>query len=132
MSNYPNWEPLVEAMRDFRIKRAEEAEKDRDGVPQHSPGAKLDAGKNRLGLVLGGFSRALEEVGKVGTFGAAKYMDNGWRQVKDGQERYTDALLRHLIKTMQGEDVDSDSGLLHLAHMAWNALAILELNLEER
>ena len=33
-------------------------------------GVKLDEGKNRLGLILGGFSRALWEVGRVGTFGA--------------------------------------------------------------
>ena len=30
---------------------------------------KNDAGKNRLGLVLGGFAGALEAVGLVGTYG---------------------------------------------------------------
>jgi hypothetical protein len=38
------------------------------GLGQHVPGAKLDAGKNRLGLVLLGF---VEAVGAVGTYGAA-------------------------------------------------------------
>ena len=42
-------------------------ETDPDGKRPNEAGAKLDAGKNRLGLVLCGFSRALQEVGKVGT-----------------------------------------------------------------
>ena len=95
---------------------------------QHTPGAKLDAGKVRLGLVLGGFRNALVEVGKVGTFGAAKYSDNGWLEVPNGEERYTDALFRHLLGD---EEVDSESGLLHLAHACWNLLAVLELHLLE-
>ena len=37
---------------------------------------KNDAGKNRLGLVLGGFADALEDVGLVGTYGASIYSDN--------------------------------------------------------
>ena len=95
---------------------------------QHAPGAKLDAGKVRLGLVLGGFANALVEVGKVGTFGAAKYSDNGWLEVPHGEKRYTDALFRHLLTD---EEVDSESGLLHLAHACWNLLAVLELHLLE-
>lgn len=90
-------------------------------------GVKLDEGKNRLGLVYGGFSRALWEVGRVGTFGARKYTDNGWQSVPNGENRYLDALLRHLFKTFRGEVVDPESGLYHLSHVAWNALAILEL-----
>lgn len=93
-------------------------------------GIKLDEGKNRLGLVFSGFAEALEEVGKVGTFGAKKYTDNGWQSVKNGQERYTDALLRHLFATFRDDLYDNESGLLHLSHVAWNALAILELALE--
>ena len=88
-------------------------------------GVKLDIGKIRLGLVLSGFSTALKEVGKVGTFGANKYTDNGWQEVENAKERYTDALLRHLFAHFEGEPIDKESGLLHLAHCAWNALAIL-------
>lgn len=105
------------------------AELDPTGRAAHEPGAKLDAGKPRCTLVLGGFSRALEHVAKVGTFGAAKYTDNGWRTVPNGEERYTDALWRHLLQEAQGIECDPDSGLLHAAHTAWNALARLELML---
>jgi hypothetical protein len=106
-------------------------ELDPTGRDAHAPGAKLDAGKNRLGLVLGGFTRALQEVGKVGTFGAAKYTNNGWLSVPNGQARYTDAMFRHLLKEAEGEANDPDSMLKHAAHAAWNALARLELVLIE-
>ena len=106
-------------------------EQDPSGISPHTPGAKLDAGKNRLGLVLHGFAKALEEVGRVGTFGANKYTDNGWVSVPNGYARYTDAAYRHLMKEAQGELCDPDSGLQHAAHTAWNALARLELKLRE-
>jgi len=96
----------------------------------HTPGAKLDAGKTRLGLVLGGFSRALEEVGRVGTFGAQKYTDDGWLDVPNGEARYTDAMLRHYMAEDR-EIFDKETQLLHAAHLAWNALARLDLMLRE-
>ena len=107
-------------------------EQDPTGRNPHEPGAKLDAGKVRAGLVLGGFGRALMAVGQVGTFGAAKYTDNGWMSVPQGAERYTDALYRHLLAEGQGQAADTDSQLLHAAHAAWNALARLELILREQ
>jgi hypothetical protein len=104
---------------------------DPGGLNQHSPGAKMDSGKNRLGLVLGGFAQALQAVGEIGTFGANKYTDNGWMTVPHGQSRYMDAALRHQLKYLSGELVDPDSGLPHLAHLAWNVLAVLELSNKE-
>jgi hypothetical protein len=108
-----------------------DADHDPTGRGQHEPGAKLDGGKIRCGLVLGGFSRALEQVAAVGTYGAAKYTDNGWRSVPSGQDRYTDAMYRHLLAEAQGLECDPESHLLHAAHAAWNALARLELMLRE-
>lgn len=69
--------------------------------------------------------------GAVGTFGAEKYTKGGWLDVPDGVERYTDALYRHLLAEGRGELVDHESGLLHAAHSAWNALARLDLMLRE-
>lgn len=103
-------------------------ELDPTGRSPHTPGAKLDAGKVRAGLVNRGFARALLAVGEVGTFGAEKYTPHGWVEVPDGEARYTDALHRHLLQGAL-EDHDPDSGLLHAAHAAWNALAVLELML---
>jgi hypothetical protein len=92
------------------------SETDPHGKAANTPGAKMDAGKNRLGLVLGGFALALQEVGKVGTYGAVKY---------------TDAMYRHQFREASGELNDADTGLAHAAHAAWNALARLELALKE-
>lgn len=99
------------------------------GVDQHMPGAKLDSGKILAGI-LGDFSRALEEVAKVGTAGAQKYTRGGWQSVPDGPRRYEDAMWRHLLKNYQ-ELRDKDTGCLHLAQVIWNAMASLELMLRE-
>lgn len=107
-------------------------ESDPTGRKPNDPGAKLDQGKNRLGLVMFGFAKALQEVCKVGTYGAQKYSDNGWMQVPDGQSRYTDALMRHLMKEAEGEEIDPETNLRHAAQVAWNALSRLELMLREK
>lgn len=104
-------------------------EVDPHGIGQHQEGAKLDAGKPDASLLLM-FGKALTEVAQVGTFGARKYTRGGWQSVADGRNRYTAAMLRHVFKE-NNEDHDTDSGLLHAAHAAWNALARLELMLRE-
>lgn len=105
-----------------------------DASDKISQGAvKYDGGKSpiyRGGL--GYFPRAISAVATVSAFGASKYAWNGWQNVSDGYSRYSDALVRHLGYEAEGEDVDPDSGLLHAAHTAWNALARLELLLRER
>ena len=68
---------------------------------------------------------------QVGTFGANKYRDDGWLTVPGGHGRYTDAMLRHHFADAGGEELDGESGMLHAAHRAWNALAVLELKLIE-
>lgn len=107
-------------------------ERDPHGKAPNAPGAKLDAGKVQAGLLLD-FSRALEAVADVATHGAAKYSPGGWLKVFDGQRRYTDAMLRHLLADAQagGNSFDPDSLLRHAAHTAWNALAVLELALRD-
>ena len=106
-------------------------ETDPNGIEQHEAGSKLDDGKVRLGLVLGAFAEALIEVGKVGTYGANKYSDNGWVSVPDGIARYKDAALRHYLADASGEILDKETGLSHLSHFCWNSLAILSLIVRE-
>jgi len=105
-------------------------EKDPTGKKPSDSGAKLDAGKPRAALVIGGFANALQQVIDVGTFGAEKYTDDGWQRVVNGESRYMDAAMRHLLAHLGGEDADKESGLSHLAHAAWNILAVSELRLE--
>lgn len=99
-------------------------EQDPNGLSPHVPGAKLDATKPNCDLVFGGFSNALLEVARVGTFGARKYTDNGWKSVPNGVNRYRSAAYRHLLSN---DFLDNDSNLPHLAQAAWNCLAALEL-----
>lgn len=101
-------------------------------IDQHTPGAKLDSGKQRAHLVLGGFPRALQEVVRVGTYGSQKYTDNGWKVVPNATSRYSDALWRHLLEDAKGLQLDEESGLQHLAHAAWNILALLEFRAQEK
>lgn len=104
-------------------------EADPNGIDAHHPGAKLDAGKNRVWLCVSGFARALNTVSQVTTKGAEKYTANGWVHVDNGQERYMDAFGRHMMALGSGEIVDPDTGCMHKAQMIWNLLASLELEL---
>lgn len=115
------------------IKATKVKEADPNGKSPKEPGAKLDSGKSAMyrGL-LAYFPRACESVAAVSTFGATKYAWKGWQTVPDGIQRYSDALVRHLAKEGAGEATDGDSKFLHAAHTAWNALARLELILQEQ
>jgi hypothetical protein len=107
-------------------------EKDPNGKSPNSPGAKLDAGKPPvIRGMLAYFPRACLAVAEVSEVGAKKYTWNGWEDVPDGIIRYTDALGRHLVKEQIEGLYDRDDNLLHIAHTAWNALAVLELRLRE-
>lgn len=93
----------------------------------HVPGAKDDKGKPMAGVLLD-FSRALQTVVDVGTYGAKKYTRQGWCVVPEGSQRYLDAMMRHLLAMdVDPDGLDKETGLPHLAHVAWNALAVLEL-----
>lgn len=93
-------------------------------------GLKYDIDKPRTHLVFQDFADALLEVAKVGTHGAAKYDDHNWLSVDNGFERYSSAMIRHYLA--ENEDYfDDDSGYLHAAHAAWNALARLQLILNQ-
>jgi hypothetical protein len=116
-----------------------EKEKDPHGIDAKVAGAKLDAGKTPVfrGAV-DYFPRALTKVAGVSFAGAQKYTWKGWESVPDGINRYSDAAMRHRVKqSIEGPyDLDFLNALppqkiLHLAQIAWNDLAVLELYLRE-
>lgn len=116
----------------FPWKGGATVEQDPNGRSPQQPGAKLDAGKSPVWRgCLDYFPRALEHVAQVSDFGARKYAWKGWESVPDGYARYNDALGRHFTYEAKEGLYDRDSGLLHAAHRAWNALAALELKLKE-
>src|SRR4051812_36769714 len=83
---------------------------------------KDDQGKPRMWLLP---FTSLYEIAKVLTFGAKKYAAHSWQTVPDGEERYTNALLRHLVSIQEGEVYDKESGLLHWSHVGCNALFLI-------
>lgn len=86
---------------------------------QSTTGHKDDQEKNRLDLIEPEF---IEGVGKVLTFGADKYEPNNWQKVKDAENRYYAAAMRHLMAWRKGEKTDPESGLRHLDHVACNIM----------
>lgn len=100
-------------------------------------GKKYD--NNKSPIQAGGFAyfpRALLEVARVSKYGAEKYSlsyaDLNWQRVDNARERYGDARGRHILGEFIDGPIDPESGELHAAMAAWNALAYLELLLRER
>ena len=79
--------------------------------------AKADTDKPRLDLVP---PEAMTAMGRVLTFGAAKYAARNWEQGMSWG-RIVAALLRHLFAWIGGEDQDPESGFSHLDHVICNA-----------
>ncbi|MDR2054559.1 MAG: DUF5664 domain-containing protein [Desulfovibrio sp.] len=86
-------------------------------------GVKHDASKLRLDLIPPEILRAL---GEVLTYGADKYTDRNWERGITLDRVYA-ALMRHLLAWREGEAVDAESGLPHLAHALTNAGMLLTL-----
>lgn len=84
---------------------------------------KADKGKVRPTLVPPSLVLA---VAKIREYGCAKYHDpENWRQVEP--QRYLDALYRHFLAYLGGEEKDPESGLPHLWHMACNIAFMIEM-----
>jgi len=77
-------------------------------------GTKHDKSKVRMELLSG---PALVGLSKVLTFGGIKYDDHNWRNGFKWS-RLIGAAQRHLVAFMSGEDIDPESGLPHIDHLA--------------
>jgi Domain of unknown function (DUF5664) len=86
-------------------------------------GKKDDAEKTRMDLF---DPSAMEELGKVLTFGSKKYAPWNWTK---GIlfSRLIGALLRHTFAFMSGETYDPETGLHHMAHTMCCCMFILGL-----
>jgi hypothetical protein len=78
--------------------------------------------KTRFDLVPMG---AVAQIADVLAHGAAKYQAHNWARGTEWS-RYYAAALRHLAAWSQGEDLDPDSGLSHLAHAGCCIVFLLE------
>jgi hypothetical protein len=81
-------------------------------ITKISEGLKYDSDKLRMDLIP---PEVIEQLATVLTYGAKKYSDRNWEKgIK--YNRVYGALQRHLNRWMMGEDLDKESGLLHLSH----------------
>ena len=87
-------------------------------------GQKHDQAKPRFSLIP---HQALWQVVAVLEFGAKKYGTENWRGVENARQRYFDACHRHLNAWWQGESVDDESGLPHLAHAVCCLIFLMSL-----
>ena len=77
---------------------------------------KFDQSKVRMELLDPSFT---EGVAAVLTFGAQKYAAENWRKGLPFN-KIIGAIHRHLAAIQKGEDVDPESGLLHIYHVGCN------------
>ena len=103
-------------------KKLETIQEKIESLHKKQEGLKYDNGKPRIFEMVEDFKEPLIEVSKVWAFGADKYEKHNWAYVDNAIDRYSNALLRHML---EGETTDDESGLLHASHVAWNALARL-------
>ena len=95
-------------------------------------GKKYDSGKSMVRTLCNVFASALLGIGTCISSGTKKYpKSDNWKLVENAFVRYQDSLMRHYLKFLSGEIRDKETNILHLCHMAWNTLAILELYLME-
>ena len=83
------------------------------GMSKILKGQKLDSGKPMWSLLPW---VEIDSVVRVLTFGAKKYGAENWKRVKEGETRYFNAALRHLVAVQRGELIDKETGEPHYAH----------------
>lgn len=89
---------------------------------------KDDAEKLRFDLLP---VEAIEEITRALTYGGKKYADNNYREGGGLQwHRLFRATIGHLFSFWRNEDLDSESGLHHLAHAGASLLMLFQLVLE--
>lgn len=102
----------------------EYAERIQLNTKAESGGVKHDGGKAPWSLLMRGCAEGLAGVVAVLKFGASKYAADSWQKVENAEERYKDALYRHLhsIERNGFMSKDPETGLLEWFHVACNAL----------
>ncbi len=66
----------------------------------------------------------LEDLARVYGYGATKYDDHNWRKGYSWSLSFG-AMMRHAWAFWRGEDLDPESGLPHMAHVAWHCMTLL-------
>lgn len=64
---------------------------------------------------------SLEPLVKVLEFGAKKYEEKNWMKPMD-KKQILDSMIRHLVRLMEDEELDSESWLPHIGHIMANCM----------
>lgn len=94
---------------------------DKESKTTVGEGLRFNKGKTRFDLLE---PYAVEQLARVFTKGAEKYAPNNWLKGMSWSS-ITASLKRHLSEFEQGVDYDEETKLLHMAHVAWNAMALV-------
>ena len=84
------------------------------GYPDDNPKTALGEAKPKISDTP---TIGIREMGRVFSMGAAKYGRFNWREHTVSSSVYYDAAWRHLSAWFEGEDIDIESGISHLAHV---------------
>lgn len=84
-------------------------------------GLRFNQGKLRYDLLE---PFAIEQLVKIFTMGSQKYAPRNWEKGMSWTSVLA-SLKRHIAEFEKGDDYDKESELLHMAHAAWNALALV-------
>lgn len=87
------------------------------------PKGAVGATKTPLGLIP---PFAMAQTAWAHKLGAEKYGPFNWRDTGVCASTYVNAMLRHLNAWRDGEDLDPESGISHLAHIACNCNILLD------
>lgn len=114
----PQDSPLESILKDKPLTPEQEA----DLRAKWEAATKEDGAKVRMSLLP---FLPLEEVAAVLTLGAKKYSAHNWRK-GFAYSRLTDAALRHISAFNEGETLDVETNLTHIAHAICELLFLLE------
>ena len=95
----------------------------------NDPKGAAGALKTPLGLIP---PYAMEQTAWVHKLGASKYGIFNWRSTGVCASTYVHAIMRHLNAWRDGEDLDPESGISHLAHIACSCNIMMDANYCEK
>ena len=87
---------------------------------------RYDRGKLRFDLIP---EDVMEKLAEVYTHGASKYNDENWRKGMSWK-RMIGPIKRHFNKACRGQDIDIDSGCIHLAQVIWGCMSLIHYQLQ--
>lgn len=108
------------------------SDKNHDAQNDSNPKDLIGAKKDPISLVPTEGIRQIAKAMKYGAYeakqsdGTLGYGPYNWRNKKVQYSIYLDAIMRHALKIVDREDLDTDSGQHHLGHIGANVCLLLD------